>query len=307
MRDPGVRRDRQLELQVGGLVLVAVVALAVFVTWITGARFGGDILKFYALAPGSFGVNSGDMVLLYGVQVGKVTSVRLHDGQVLVGLEIDYDGILPSDTRARFSSPPIGATTVQLLPGSSTVPLAEGDTVDVPRSVGLTERADSIGTQVNLVLERVEHLLAAETVDDFRQAARSLSSMMVELQGLIEQQSNNLGSVVENLERTSASLAKATDGPELERSVASLDSLLMRLNAAGSGLDSAASSLASITGKMDSGVGSLGKLVNDATLYDQMTASLEALQAASEEVALITRDAREQPGKYLGELRISVF
>lgn len=307
MRDPGVRRERLLELQVGGLVLVALAALVVFVTWITGASFGGNVLKFFALAPGSFGVNSGDMVVLYGVQVGKVTSVRLHDGRVLVGLEIDYDGILPSDTRARFSSPPIGATTVQLLPGTSTIPLAEGDTVSVPRSVGLSERADSIGGQVSLVLERVEHLLAAETVDDFRLAARSLSSMMVELQGLIEQQSNNLGSVVENLERTSASLAQATQGPELERSVASLDSLLMRLSAAGSGLDSAASSLASITGKMDSGVGSLGKLVNDAALYDQMTASLEALQTASEEIALITRDAREQPEKYLGELRISVF
>ena len=307
MRDPGVRKDRQLELQVGGLVLVAVAALIGFVAWITGARFGGDILKFYALAPGSFGVNSGDVVVLYGVEVGKVTSVRLHDDQVLVGLEIDYDGILPSDTRARFSSPPIGATTVQLLPGTSPIPLAEGDTVSVPRSIGLTERADSIGSQVNLVLERVEHLLSAETVDDFRQAARSLSSMMVELQSLIEQQSNNLESVVENLEQTSASLARATDGPGLERSVASLDSLLMRLSSAGTGLDSAASSLASITAKMDTGVGSLGRLVNDPRLYDQMTASLEALQTASEEVALITRDAREQPEKYLGQLRISVF
>jgi len=130
---------------------------------------------------------------------------------------------------------------------------------------------------------------------------------MVELEGLIDSQSSNLASVVANLERTSAALAQATQGPELERSVASLDSLLLKLSAAGSGLDSAASSLASITGKMDSGVGSLGKLVNDETLYDQMTASLEALQTASEEIALITRDAREQPGKYLGELRISVF
>jgi len=307
MRDPGVRKDRRLELQVGGLVLVSVVALIMFVAWITGARFGGDILRFHALAPGSFGVNSGDMVVLYGVQIGKVTSVKLYDGQVLVGLEIDYDGILPSDTRARFSSPPIGATTVQLLPGASTVPLTAGDTISVPRSVGLTERADSIGSQVNLVLERVEHLLAAETVDDFRQAARSLSAAMVEIEGLIEAQSNNLASVVANLEQTSSALAQATGGPELERSVASLDSLLLKLNAAGGGLDSAASSLASITAKMDSGVGSLGKLVNDPTLYDQMAASLEALQAASEEIAMITRDAREQPGKYLGELRISVF
>jgi len=307
MRDPGVRRDRQLELQVGLLVLAAAAALVVFIAWITGARFGVDTLRVYALAPSSSGVNSGDMVVLYGVEVGKVSSVRLHESQVLVGLKVEYDGILPSDTRARFSSPPIGAASVELIPGTSSVPLAEGDTIAVPRTVGLTERADSIGSQVNLVLERVEQMLAAETVDDFRQAARSLSATMVELEGLIDSQSSNLASVVTNLEKTSAALAQATQGPELERSVASLDTLLLRLSAAGTGLDSASSSLASITGKMDSGVGTLGKLVNDSALYDQMTASLEALQTASEEIALITRDAREQPEKYLGELRISVF
>ena len=177
------------------------------------------------------------MVALYGVPVGTVTSVRLHEGRVLVGLKVDYDGILPSDTRARFSSPPIGATTVQLIPGTSAVPLSEGDTITVPRSVGLTERADSIGSQVNLVLARVEQMLATETVDNFRQAARSLSATMVELEDLIHSQSSNLASVVTNLEKTTAALAQATEGPELERSVASLDSLLQRLSAAGSGLD----------------------------------------------------------------------
>lgn len=307
MRDPGVRRDRQLELQVGVLVLLALAALVLFITWITGTRFGGDVIHFYALAPASKGVNSGDVVVLYGVGVGSVSSVELHEGQVLIGLEVDYDGILPADTRARLSAPPIGATTVQLLPGSSTVPLTDGDTIAVPPSVALTDRADSIGTQVTLVLERVEQVLATETVSDFRQAARSLSASMVELQDLIHSQRNNLAAVVSNLEETSAALAEATEGPELERSVASLDSLLLKLNAMGGGLDSAASSLASITHKMDTGVGSLGKLVNDEELYDRMTAALEALQVASEEIALITRDAREQPDKYLRQLRISVF
>jgi phospholipid/cholesterol/gamma-HCH transport system substrate-binding protein len=307
MRDPGVRRDRALELQVGVLVLLALAALVVFIAWLTGTRFGGDVIRFYALAPSSQGLSSGDAVVLYGVEVGSVSSVGLHEGQVLIGLEVDYDGILPSDTRARLSSPPIGATTVQLLPGASTVPLAEGDTIMSPPTIGLTERADSIGVQVSTVLARVEQMMAAETVEDFRQAARSLSASMVELQSLIESQSGNLASMISNLEQTSESLARATEGPELERSMASIDSLLERLNAASGGLDSSASSLASITRKMDTGVGSLGKLVNDEELYDRMNATLEALQAASEEVAMITRDAREQPGKYLGELKISVF
>ena len=48
-------------------------------------------------------------------------------------------------------------------------------------------------------------------------------------------------------------------------------------------------------------------MVNDDELYERLTGATENIQAASEEIALLTRDVREQPDKYLGNLKFSVF
>jgi hypothetical protein len=48
-------------------------------------------------------------------------------------------------------------------------------------------------------------------------------------------------------------------------------------------------------------------MVNDGELYDRLTAATENIQVASEEIALLTRDVRADPDKYLKDLKFSVF
>jgi phospholipid/cholesterol/gamma-HCH transport system substrate-binding protein len=81
----------------------------------------------------------------------------------------------------------------------------------------------------------------------------------------------------------------------------------MRLAAASDDLGSSSESLASILRKVDEGDGTLGKMVNDGELYDRLTAATENIQAATEEIALLTRDVRADPEKYLGSMKFSVF
>ncbi|MDP2483041.1 MAG: hypothetical protein Q8W45_07145, partial [Candidatus Palauibacterales bacterium] len=95
--------------------------------------------------------------------------------------------------------------------------------------------------------------------------------------------------------------------PEIDRTLANIDTLAARLAAAGDDLDAGSQSLASILRKVDAGEGTLGKMVNDGELYDRLTAATENIQVASEEIALLTRDVREQPDKYLKDLKFSVF
>ena len=124
---------------------------------------------------------------------------------------------------------------------------------------------------------------------------------------MVRRERETLHELLSNLERTSDQLAGATAGPELERAVSRLDSLTARFSRAGSGLDSASHSLASVLDKMDRGTGTLGRLVNDEALYDRVTAAMENLQAASEEVALLSQDLRRNPERYLRGLKFSVF
>ena len=48
-------------------------------------------------------------------------------------------------------------------------------------------------------------------------------------------------------------------------------------------------------------------MLTDDELYDGLTETLANLQAASEEIALLTKDIRDRPDRYLKDIKISVF
>ena len=131
--------------------------------------------------------------------------------------------------------------------------------------------------------------------------------MLSELQALIERQRGTIEAMIEGLSATSEQLAEATSGPELSNTLSNVDSLTARLSRASDDLDSSSASLASILRKIDEGEGSMGRMVNDPELYDRLAATTENVQAATEEIALLTKEFREQPDKYLKQLKITVF
>jgi phospholipid/cholesterol/gamma-HCH transport system substrate-binding protein len=57
-------------------------------------------------------------------------------------------------------------------------------------------------------------------------------------------------------------------------------------------METSMQSLASVLGKVDRGEGTLGRLVNDTSLYAEMGATLR-------EVRSLTADVRENPRKYV--------
>ena len=62
-----------------------------------------------------------------------------------------------------------------------------------------------------------------------------------------------------------------------------------------------------ITTRLADGEGTLGKMLTDDELYDGLTETLANLQAASEEIALLTKDIRDRPDRYLKDIKVSVF
>ena len=308
MRDPGLREHRRAELQVGALVVVAFVALVWGVVWLAGTDIGGGGLRVVGQTSDAGQIASGARIFLLGVDVGSVGSVRIVDREVLIDLDIDYDGTLPSDTRGLIvPSGFLGSQMVQLQPGASDRPLSSGDTIPLVRVPDLQALVGDLGDQATNLIEEASNVLSEETARELRASSSALAGAMRELEGLVAEQRSTLDQLLSNLARASEGLAGATAGPELERTVARLDSLSAHLARAGSGLDSTSHSLASILGKIDEGEGTMGRLVNDEELYDKIAAAMENLQVASEEIALLSQDLRERPDRYLKGLKFSVF
>lgn len=308
MRDPGLRSEHRAELQVGALVLVSLVAMVAGIVWITGADIGGERFRFHVLAPEAAQVSGGSRVYLHGVDVGAVQNVRLVPEGALLQVEVRGEVSLPADSRALIKpSGFLGSQMVQLVPGGASRAVSPGDTIAGGTGEDLQTVAAELSSQAEAVLERTARVLSDTTVASLQSSARDLSGSMAELRGLVESERETLQALVRSLRRTSENLSAATDSPRLERTVAQIDTLTARLSRTSAELDASSESLNSILAKMDRGEGTLGKLVNDDRLYERATAAAENLQAASEEIALLSQDLRQNPDKYLGNLKFSVF
>jgi phospholipid/cholesterol/gamma-HCH transport system substrate-binding protein len=308
MRDPGLRDQYKTELQVGLLLVISFVAFVLGVAWISGRQPGGDRLVVQAIAPEAAAVTQGTPITLLGVEVGSVRQVLLRQDHVAMELVVSFQGQLPRDTRAEIrTSGFLGANVLALVPGISAEVLASGDTIVAVPTPGLNELAGTLGDQAGRVLEQTHRLLSDSLIGDVHSAAGSLAEGMEDVQVLLDRQATALGELIEALNQAAEELATAASSPELDRTLANIDTLTARLAAAGDDLDSSSQSLASILRKVDEGDGTLGKMVNDGDLYDRLTAATENIQVASEEIALLTRDVRADPDKYLKGLKFSVF
>lgn len=307
MRDPGLRSEHGAELKVGALVLVAILVLIGGIVWITGADIGGERFRFYVLSPEASQVSEGSRVYLHGVDVGSVRGVQLADRGVVLSLEVSSDVTVPADSRAQIApSGFLGTQMVTLVPGGAEQRLAAGDTIAGGTGADLQGLARRLGDRAEDVLDRTAGVLSDTTVRSIESGAGDMAATLRELRTLVESERRTLENLVENLNRVSSNLAGAT-GPELRSTVAGLDSLTAELNRASGRLTASSRSLSSILAKVDRGEGSLGLLVNDQDLYRSMTAAAENLQSASEEVGLLSRDLRQNPGRYLSGVNFSVF
>jgi phospholipid/cholesterol/gamma-HCH transport system substrate-binding protein len=308
MRDPGLRNQYRTEVQVGALLVISFVALVFGIAWISGAKPGGDRVILFAGAPSAAAVTEGTRVSLLGVDVGEVRKVVLQQDHVMLELEVSFEGRLPRDTRGEIrTSGFLGTMVVALEPGSSGELLASGDTITAATALGLNEVAGALGDQAGEILAQTRKLLSDTLISDVQAAAGSLAAGMEDVQTLLDREARALEELIEGLSRASIELAEAASGPEIDRTLANIDSLTSRLAAASVDLDASSQSLASILEKIDRGDGSLGLMVNDAELYERLTAATENVRVATEEIALLTRDVREQPEKYLDNLKFSVF
>ncbi len=307
MRDPGLR-DRGAEVQVGILVIAAFLALVAGLFWISDARLGGPDLRLVGVAGDAGQISPDSRIFLRGVEVGAVEDVRLEASRVVVPLAFFVPLDLPADTRGVIRPAGfLGTQMIELIPGSAVSSMSDGDTIRLGRTSDLMTLAADLGDETGVLLERVEAVLSERMISNLEASSEAFTAAMRELEQLMSGEREALHGLIVNLDAASAEIAGLVGSPELERSLANLDTLSTRLAAASASFDTTSRALASITARLDRGEGSLGRMMTDDDLYEGLTETLANLRAASEEVALLTRDIRDRPGRYLKDIKVSVF
>jgi len=125
-----MKQQSKLELVVGVFVLVGLTAVAYLALRIgAGALIGGDTYALQARFTNSGGLNPGSNVIVAGVPVGRVESVKLNpdDYSSVVRFSVRKDVQLPIDTIASIKTTGlIGDKFLALAPGGESEFLSEG-------------------------------------------------------------------------------------------------------------------------------------------------------------------------------------
>jgi phospholipid/cholesterol/gamma-HCH transport system substrate-binding protein len=274
------------------LGLLVIVAAAVFI-WGFFFLMGDPLLaggdEVVVVMDDGAGLNRGHPVQLHGVQVGTVRRVELKPGErVHVKIRVDNGVRLPADTRALSRADVFGTTTMELLPGDALVMLQGGDTIRGYAQTTLPDLAAELGGQARVLLASADSLLSPQAVADLRATASVLPGTAQQLQAAFSE----LAAAAVSFRRMAEEMENARPGEETAETLAEMRATARAATAALTTMDLSLHSFASVMAKIDRGEGSLGRLVNDTTLYGDLTATIR-------EVRDLTADVKDNPGRYL--------
>ncbi|MFT5343268.1 MAG: phospholipid/cholesterol/gamma-HCH transport system substrate-binding protein [Paracoccaceae bacterium] len=121
------------EVLVGGAVLAAAVAFAVFAGQATGLSRGGEAYPLLASFRSLEGVSVGTDVRLAGVKIGTVTQVALNPESYRADtvFSVSADIEIPEDSAIVISSEGLlGGNFVEIMPGASLFYFESGDEIE---------------------------------------------------------------------------------------------------------------------------------------------------------------------------------
>ncbi len=286
-------RYRQ-EATVGLLVIAAVVVLLTGLIWLRGDAVARRSVRRDASFASASGLRKGDPVLISGVVAGRVESVVLRGlGDVVVTLAVPPEYPPRTDAWAAVRAEGfVGEVMVDYFPGMAETLLPDTATIPGRASGGLMGTVDDLAQRADELLVEAPEILARLSTDLHGALQATERAMNVFADVGSGPAVGQLEGTLESFERAANRLDSTLASPDLNRAIAGLDELTERMNEMVTGMAGFTVALSSVMTKVDSGQGTIGKFVNDSTLYNDFHELTQALTA-------LLIDLRERPGRYL--------
>jgi ABC-type transporter Mla subunit MlaD len=305
-------------LNLSNEVKVGITVLLAFIIAFIGFRFMRDIpifrqtFQISATFDRGDGISRGSLVNVSGVKVGSVSSVRLtSDNRVRITMSLDGEFPIPEGTVAQLTSLGIvEGKSIVLDLGDSDSYLEYGDEIEGVYVESVTEvlgsRSEEIAGDVSESLSELNTFLRQlnntfddstrvsldETIFNASQAAERLSDILAERQQDISQSIESGSQILARMDTLAAE-----NSPRIDSIMVTLEENIAELEVLRTELEGATANLNQILDKINRGEGTIGKLVNDPAVYDNV-------EELSRELSKLVRDLNENPGRYLRHMDI---
>lgn len=304
------------ELKVG-LTILAAIIIGFF-----GYRVMGDLplLRQSKVIQTSFeradGLTAGSYVYVNGVKVGSVKSITLTDkDSVDVKMTFDLGVNIPKDSEAHLqSSGLLDEKAIVIQRGDADEYLDHGDYIKGIYDGGMLETFKEQGREIsqdvsesfeklNTLLADLNHTFDEENQDKIDTALTNLQSSTDEVATLLRRRRSELEESITHARQFLANMdtMSTNNKVRIDSVMAGLDRSITEFEVLSRDLKETNRQLQQVLTKINKGEGSLGKLVNDPALYNN-------LESLSGEMSKLVKNINENPRKYLKHMRlIEVF
>jgi phospholipid/cholesterol/gamma-HCH transport system substrate-binding protein len=296
-----------------------IITIAIAVT-IWGLNFlkGRNILKgentYYAIFENIGGLEKNSKIFINGYQVGQVGEIYFTKGgsgklTVLLGIEKAFKIPLNSEA-VLFDADLLGSKAIMIRLTESDLFHEPGDTISCKVQYGLTARleqqilpikdkaeslivtVDSLMSALNYIFDKNTSLMLQASIQNLEASTEGVSNLLSD-QGKLTSMIGHLESITLNLKNHNEQLASAMSNIE-----AITDSIARsEFKSTISNTNRTLAQTHQILEKVNQGEGTLGMLVNNDSLYQN-------LNSLSMELDLLLKDLQENPKKYIN---VSVF
>ena len=308
------------ETKIGALTTVAVVFLILGFNFLKGKSVLKTGFFLYAKYSDLKKLSASNPVFANGFQIGTVYSttsdVSLKD--LVVELKLTQDYQIPANSMASIETNPLGSPVLNIQLGTSTQFLKSGDTLrsaDNPGFLGdLSNKLGPLSDQVTATLVTLDSLMRnfnsildpntkgnlRSVISNLNDATSNITASTISLQKLLNTQTGALAQSLANISEFTGNLAK--NNQKIDSTLSYLQTTtgnLSRADIAGlvNGFKQSADSLSSIINHINSTDGSIGALINDKALYNNLNNITRSLN-------VLLDDLRVHPKRYVN---ISVF
>ncbi len=309
------------EVKVGALTAIAITLLILGFNFLKGNNPLKGSTHLYAVFEKIEGLAASNPVIMNGLTIGTVYKTTPTDeflNSILVTIQLNEDIKIPTNSRAIIKGNLLSTAVIEISKGDANVYLSDGDTLQTDESSGFmatvleqlgpTQKSLNIAlTQMDTLLMGANNVLDVNAQTDLRQVIGNLSLITRELaqtsamlNKMMRQQNNAITTTMANLEATSKQIKEGTENlPAISKNLETTTKNFseLELKATLASLNSTMAQVNTVLNKANSTDGSLGALMNDRKLYDNLASSVNSLN-------LLMQDLRLNPKRYVN---ISVF
>lgn len=304
------------ETKVGVLAAFAIALLIIGYNFLKGNSIFSSETVLYAKYTHVDGLTVSKPVLINGFQIGRVDALELKpDGGIVATLKIKSQYEIPKNTIARLESTDLlGGKAIVMVLGDSKEYAEDGFVLNGNVEKGLMEAVQPVQKKAELIITKMDSILTSvnsilnpnfqKNVDrSFNSIASTLTSLEAtskKVDALVGSESSKLSNILSNVEAITVNFKN--NGAKIDAILANLNTVTDKAAALNfkqtiDNANKAVGDLQGMVSEIKNGKGTLGQLINDTKMYDNLTNAAKNLDA-------LMIDLKANPKRYV---HFSVF